>query len=290
MRKNEPASIEPGVLYICGTPIGNLEDITLRVLRILKEVDMIAAEDTRHTRKLLSYFDISKPLISCYQHNEVARIDQMLKILQEGKNIALVSDAGMPGISDPGSRIIEYMRSHAVTVEVIPGVTALTTAVVNSGFSADSFVFMGFWPRIRKEERLMMESLLKESKTSIIYESPHRLLSTVRYIAGNMPERNICICRELTKKFEEVAIGTAQNIMESWLGREIKGECVLIIQGCSSKEIKEEAIDDDDLLHQVYLLLNEGWDRKSAISEIAKKFSVQKRRVYALVCKEKEEE
>lgn len=216
-------------LYIVSTPIGNLEDITLRALRILKEVDLIACEDTRVTRKLLSHYQISKPLVSYFQHNQSFRIPYLIRELNEGKNIALVSDAGTPGISDPGFFLIREAIKQGIKIVPIPGASAVVTALVISGLPADDFIFIGFLPR--KKGKITKE-LLKFSelkKTIVFYESPYRIKKTLEIIAEILPNAEVVLTRELTKKFEEVLRGNPENLLKQIENRQLKGEIIVIL-------------------------------------------------------------
>jgi 16S rRNA (cytidine1402-2'-O)-methyltransferase len=218
-----------GKLYVCGTPIGNLEDITLRALRILKEVDLIAAEDTRRIKKLLNHYSITKPLISYYEYNKEKRKKFLLNFLKEGKNIALVSDSGMPGIQDPGEDLIKEAIENNISVEVIPGVSAVTTALVISGFSSKEFLFLGYFPRKNSKQKKILKDLKNKNRTIIFFESPKRLYKTLNIILELLGDCEVAICRELTKKFEEVKRGKISKILEELKEKEIKGEITLVI-------------------------------------------------------------
>jgi len=216
------------MLYIVATPIGNLEDITLRALRVLKEVDLIAAEDTRHTRKLLTHFGIGAPLISYHAHNQKTRGSELIRRLQEGQNIALVSDAGTPGFSDPGADLVALAWDAGVKVEAVPGPAAGVAALSMSGFKGD-VTFVGFLPQREGKRREFLGLLANESRAVIIYESPRRLLATLAEIAAVMGNRRVLVVRELTKKFEEAWRGPVKEVAANLAGREIKGECVLVL-------------------------------------------------------------
>lgn len=220
-----------GILYICGTPIGNLEDITLRALRILKEVDLIAAEDTRRTSKLLSYYNISKPITSYYEYNKIKKGEILLKYLKEGKSIALISDSGMPGIQDPGEDLIKESIKNNISVIVIPGVSSITTALVISGLSTKNFIFLGYFPRKKSKQTKLLEKLKEEDKIMVFFESPRRLYKTLNVIFELLGDRQIAIARELTKKFEEIKRGKIKEILEDLKNKEIKGEITLVISG-----------------------------------------------------------
>ncbi|MGD0338160.1 MAG: 16S rRNA (cytidine(1402)-2'-O)-methyltransferase [Bacteroidota bacterium] len=219
-----------GVLFIVATPIGNLGDITVRALEILKSVDLIAAEDTRTTKILLDHFEIKKPIISFYSYNEQRRVPDLIDKLEQGQSIALVSDAGTPGISDPAYSIVRAAIDADVPVVPIPGPTAFVAALVVSGLSADAFVFEGFLPA-KKGRQTMLKRLAKEERTVILYESPHKVLRTLADIQQYFGDRRIAVARELTKKFEEVLRGSVSSVLEHFSSRNIKGEFVIVIEG-----------------------------------------------------------
>ncbi len=227
-----------GILYIVATPIGNLEDITLRALRVLKEADLIAAEDTRHTRKLLTHYGISTPLISYHAHNQKTRGPELIRRLQEGQNIALVSDAGTPGFSDPGADLAALAWDAGLKVEAVPGPAAGVAALSMSGFKGD-VVFVGFLPVREGKRRELLGRLANEDRAVIIYESPRRLLATMEEIAAAMPNRRVLVVRELTKKFEEAWRGPVQEVAVQLAGREIKGECALVLSCPEGQETPE---------------------------------------------------
>lgn len=220
---------ERGILFIVSTPIGNLEDITLRALRMLKEVELIAAEDTRRTRKLLSHYQITTPITSYFEENELKKSPYILKVLKEGKDVALVSDAGTPTISDPGFRLVKLAIENSIEVTSIPGPSALISALALSGLTTDSFTFYGFLPRKSKERKVFLASLRKEGKTVILYESPRRILKTLNDINTILGNAKVVLVRELTKIHEEVIRGTASDIVKAFEGRTVKGEITLLI-------------------------------------------------------------
>lgn len=277
-----------GTLFLCATPIGNLEDITLRVLRVLSEVDLIAAEDTRHTRKLLNHFEIKKPLVSYFEHNEREKGEYLIRELLEGKNVALVSDAGMPGISDPGHLLVVAAREAGVPLVVLPGPTAAVTALVVSGFPTDRFIFEGFLPRDKKGRREKIASLLDEERTVIFYEAPHRLLSTLEVIGEILPERQIAVVRELTKKFEETVVGTAEELLAHYTKNPPKGEITLLVRGKDGKNGLETEETLDPLV-RVKEYIDAGMDKKEAVKRVAKEQGLPKREVYRLALQLKEE-
>lgn len=269
-----------GKLYICATPIGNLEDITLRVLRILREVDLIAAEDTRVTRKLLSRYDISTPMTSYHEHNEIVKGRELVELMKSGKVIALVSDAGMPGISDPGHRLIKACIEEEISIEPLPGPSSLITAVVISGLPTGSFVFQGFLPRKKGERLAVLNELLQMGRTVVLFESPRRLNSTLKEVAEIDPSRNTVIARELTKKFEEIIRGTVSEVLDLLTSTGIKGEIVLLFGPAEKRTV---AVTEDELRNSVVELLKRGVTKKQAILEVAKKFNTSRRTVYESV-------
>ncbi len=224
-------SLTTGKLLVTATPIGNLEDITLRALRVLKEADLIAAEDTRVTRKLLAKYEIKTPLVSLYEHNEKTRIPELVAKIRSGLNIAQVSDAGMPGISDPGFRLIKSCLDAGLPVEVIPGPTAFVNALVASGLPTDRFLFIGFLPPKSGGRRKLLEELKEERGTIVFYESPHRVKKTLVDVAEIMGDRPVALARELTKMFEETIRGTAAEILKQLGDKNVKGEIVLVVGG-----------------------------------------------------------
>lgn len=228
------SSATMGTLYVVATPIGNLEDITLRALCILGEVDLIAAEDTRHTRKLLTRHGISRPLVSYHEHNKQRQAPRLLALLQEGQSVALVTDAGTPGISDPGYHLLQTLISHDIPIVPIPGPAAVITALSVAGLPTDRFVFEGFLPPKGGKRRQRLEALRNEPRTIVVYESPYRLLRLLQDIVTHLgPDRRVVITRELTKRFEEIKRGTASALFEDLQGRTIRGECTVVIAGCS---------------------------------------------------------
>ena len=265
-----------GVLYLCPTPIGNLEDITLRVLKTLKEVDIIAAEDTRQTLKLLNHFDIKKPLTSYHEHNKKTKGAKLIEELKKGKSIALVTDAGTPAISDPGEDLVKLCIEEGIKVVPLPGPTAAITALVASGLDTSSFVFEGFLPTKNKEREERLNRISKEERTIILYEAPHRLKETLRELKSYVAERKIVIARELTKIHEEFIRGTIDEVLTK-LGDEIKGEIVLIIEGAQKQQVEEKP----EILIQKYL--EEGMDKKEAIKRVAKELGIPKSQVYKLI-------
>ena len=224
-------SVEPGRLYVIATPIGNLGDITVRARDTLAGVDVIACEDTRHSGMLLKHYEISRPLISLHQHNEAGRSARLVEEMLEGKSVACITDAGMPGVSDPGMRLVAACRRAGVPVEVLPGPSAVVTALVGSGFPADAFYFGGFLPVKSGQRRRALEAAAAAPETSVFFESPHRLQSTLELLAEVAPARLVCVARELTKKFEEYRRGPAAEVAAHYRDHPAKGEIVLVIAG-----------------------------------------------------------
>lgn len=276
------------MLYICGTPIGNLEDMTYRVVRVLSEVDLIAAEDTRQSVKLLNHFDIKTPLTSYYEHNKDVKGPQLIKLLQEGKDIALVTDAGMPGISDPGEDLIKLCYENDVPVTVVPGPTAVVTALVLSGLNSRSYIFEGFLPRNKKQRAEVLERLVDESRTTVFYEAPHHLVDTLDSIYKTVGDRNIAVARELTKKHETVNRGAVGEVLEYFKENEPKGEFVLVLEGKDKEKIKEDKIasfEEMTIEEHFNMYIEQGMSEKDAMKQVAKDRGIGKRDVYAYIKK-----
>ncbi|MEG0250360.1 MAG: 16S rRNA (cytidine(1402)-2'-O)-methyltransferase [Peptostreptococcus sp.] len=269
-----------GKLYVCPTPIGNLEDITYRTLRIFNEVDMIAAEDTRHTIKLLNHFEISKPLTSYHEHNKNSKGYVLIEALKEGKNIALVSDAGMPGISDPGEDIVRECIENSIDVEILPGASAFVIALVGSGIDTRRFTFEGFLDREKKKKKKRIEEIKNEKNTLIIYESPHRLKETLKLLREGFGDRKISLCRELTKKHEEYIRTTIEGAITYYEQNDPRGEYILIIEG--NKNVEESLDETDKLDDREYVkhLMDNGMSKKDAIKTVAKKRGLKRDVVY----------
>ncbi|MBC6004731.1 MAG: 16S rRNA (cytidine(1402)-2'-O)-methyltransferase [Paeniclostridium sordellii] len=272
-----------GKLYVCGTPIGNLEDITYRTLRVLNEVDLIAAEDTRHSIKLLNHFEISKPLTSYHEHNKDNKGEYLINKLLSGENIALISDAGMPGISDPGEEIIKQAIENDIEVVVLPGATASITALIGSGLETGKFAFEGFLDRDKKRRREQLEELKHEKRTIIFYESPHRLKDTLKDMVKILGNRNIAINRELTKKYQEVIRNDIQGCIDIFNEREVKGEFVLIVEGFKGEIEKTCEYDNLNDREYVIKLMEEGTTKKDAIKVVCKERKLKKDIVYKQV-------
>jgi len=274
---------DTGILYICGTPIGNLEDITLRALKILKEVNLIAAEDTRHTKKLLNHYQINTKVTSYYEYNKFKKAPYLVEILKNGQDIALVSDAGMPGISDPGYVLIDLALKNNIKIIPVPGVSALITALVVSGLPTGKFVFEGFLPRKIKERKRYYKSIENEERTIIFYETPHRLKRALRDMLDVWGERKIVIARELTKMYEEIIRGNLSQVITEINTKEIKGEITLVVQGGIRK--KENGTIDflkDECIMQEYLkkLKNQGYSNKDIIKIAQEKLNIPKNLIY----------
>lgn len=268
-----------GNLYIIATPIGNLEDITLRAIRILKEVDLIAAEDTRHTLKLLNHLEISKPLISYHRHNEEIRTEELIKELKTGKNIGLVSDAGTPGICDPGEEIIKKCIEESIKVVPIPGACAMINALITSGISTKEFIFLGFLPLNKKSRKEKLEEIKNANKTIILYEAPHKLKSTLNDLNLILEDRSVVLARELTKIHEEYIRGTVKELMEKT--DNLKGEMILIIEK-NNKDNEEELNSLNNLTLEEHYNFYEknGLNKKEIIKKIAKDRNVSKNEIY----------
>lgn len=272
-----------GKLYLCATPIGNLEDITLRVLRTLKEVDLIAAEDTRHSIKLLNHYEIKTPMTSYHEFNKISKAKNLVNQLLEGKNIALITDAGTPGISDPGEELVKQCYEAGVEVTALPGASAVLTALTLSGLATKRFCFEAFLPTDKKLRRAIIEQLKEETRTIIIYESPHHLLKTLEELYAVLGNRQVSLCKELTKKFENVFREELEKIIEKYSKEEIKGEYVIIIEGKSFETIEDEKIKEWEKLSIIehiehYVSINV--DKKEAMKLVAKDRGISKREVY----------
>lgn len=272
-------SLEEGMLYLCATPIGNLEDITLRVLRVLQEADVIYCEDTRNTLKLLRHFEIAKPLQSYHDHSPEARAQKIADDVRAGRQVALVSDAGMPVISDPGFDLVNLFRRENLPYTVLPGASASLTALVLSGIAADRFLFEGFLPRKKKDLEARLALLDKERATAIIYESPHRLSATLDVFAKRWPERECAAVREITKRFEETVRGTTVSVRNHFNANVPRGEFVLILGGAVETETSAE----DSLAQGLALakqLIQEGASTNQAAKEAAQATGLSKRTIY----------
>lgn len=277
-----------GTLYLCATPIGNLEDITYRVLRTLKEVDLIAAEDTRNSMKLLNHFDIQTPMTSYHEFNKIDKAYQLVGKLKEGKNIALITDAGTPGISDPGEDIVRICYEEGIEVTSLPGAAACITALTMSGRPTRRFSFEAFLPKDKKERAAVLEELKNETRTIIIYEAPHHLLKTIKELMDALGDRELTVCRELTKKYEEKMQTTFSSLLAYYEDKEPRGEYVLVICGKSREEIiKEQQSSWEQLSIEEHMAHYEeqGIDHKEAMKLVAKDRGVSKRDIYQYLVK-----
>lgn len=273
-----------GTLYLCATPIGNLEDMTFRVIRILKEVDLIAAEDTRNSIKLLNHFEIRTPMTSYHEYNKIEKGRKLVEKLQEGKDVALITDAGTPGISDPGEELVRMCKEAGIAVTSLPGACACITALTLSGMSTRRFAFEAFLPQDKKERRRILDEVCTETRTMIFYEAPHRLVKTLRELENTLgSHRRITVCRELTKKYETVYSDSLGGAVRYYEEVQPKGECVLVLEGKSQEEVEEEQkkgwmpLSVEEHL-QIYL--NQGMDKKEAMKRTAKDRGVSKRNIY----------
>lgn len=272
-----------GKLYLCATPIGNLEDITYRVVRTLNEVDLIGAEDTRNSIKLLNHFDIKTPMTSYHEFNKYDKAKQLVEMMKEGKNIAIITDAGTPGISDPGEEVVRQCFEAGIQVTSLPGPAACITALTMSGQKTRRFCFEAFLPKDKKEKVVVLEELKNETRTIIIYEAPHRLARTLKELRETLGNRQLTLCRELTKKYEEADKTTIDQAIEKYNEKEPRGEYVLVIEGKSQEEIQEENKQKWELMtieeHMEYYI-SQGNDKKSAMKLVAKDRGVSKRDIY----------
>ena len=272
-----------GSLYLCATPIGNLEDITFRVLRVLKEVDLIAAEDTRNSIRLLNHFEIHTPMTSYHEYNKFDKGRELVEQLRAGKNIALITDAGMPGISDPGEELVKMCAEAGITVTVLPGACACVTALTLSGLGTRRFAFEAFLPSDKKERQSVLEELKSETRTMIIYEAPHRLRKTLGELRDTLGNRRISVCRELTKKHETIFRTDLEAAIRHYEAEAPRGEYVLVIEGRSREEMekeKQEAWEQMTIAEHVALYEQQGVLRKEAMRLAAKDRGVSKRDIY----------
>lgn len=273
----------PGTLYLCATPIGNLEDITCRVLRTLKEVDLIAAEDTRNSIKLLNHFEIDTPMTSYHEYNKFDKGRVLVDKLLEGQNIALITDAGTPAISDPGEELVKMAHAAGITVTSLPGACACITALTLSGLPTRRFAFEAFLPADKKERKQILDSLVNETRTLIIYEAPHHLLKTLKDLLDTLGNRRVTVCRELTKKHETVFLTTLAEAVDHYTANDPKGECVMVIEGKTFSELAQNSIDEWNRLpleEHMQLYLDRGMDKKDAMKAVAKDRGVSKQEIY----------
>ena len=272
-----------GKLYLCATPIGNLEDITYRVLRTLKEVDLIAAEDTRNSIKLLNHFDIHTPMTSYHEYNKIEKAQVLIRKMQEGTNIALITDAGTPGISDPGEDLVRMCYESGIEVTSLPGPAACITALTLSGLPTRRFAFEAFLPSDKKERQAVLTELVDETRTIILYEAPHRLVKTLQELLEVLGNRKMTLCRELTKKHETAFASTIEDILKFYETQEAKGECVLVVEGKSREElVQEERARWEEMTIEAHMevYLSQGMDKKEAMKAVAKDRGVSKRDIY----------
>ncbi|MCI6042180.1 16S rRNA (cytidine(1402)-2'-O)-methyltransferase [bacterium] len=272
-----------GKLFLCATPIGNLEDITFRVLRTLKEVDLIAAEDTRNSIKLLNHFEIKTPMTSYHEYNKIEKGHYLVGLMQQGQQIALITDAGTPGISDPGEELVVMCHEAGIPVTSIPGPAACITALTMSGLSTRRFAFEAFLPTDKKEKQAVLEELIEETRTTILYEAPHRLVRTLEELYETLGERRVTICRELTKKHETVFLTTLSQALSYYQENDPKGECVIVMEGRSRREMEEEKQREWESMtldEHMKIYEDQGMNRKDAMKAVAKDRGVSKREIY----------
>ena len=272
-----------GKLYLCATPIGNLEDITLRVLRTLKEVDLIAAEDTRNSIKLLNHFDIKTPMTSYHEYNKIDKAYTLIEKMQSGMNVALITDAGTPGISDPGEELAAMCYEAGIEVTSLPGPAACITALTLSGLPTRRFAFEAFLPSDKKERKAVLEELKNETRTIILYEAPHHLVGTLEELKEVLGDRQVTLCRELTKKHETAFHNTLQGLLDYYREQKPLGECVLVIRGKSREELQQESQaswEEISIEEHMAIYENQGMPRKEAMKQVAKDRGVTKRDIY----------
>lgn len=280
-----------GKLFLCATPIGNLEDITFRVIRTLKEVDLIAAEDTRHSIKLLNHFEINTPMTSYHEFNKIDKGRYLIEQLKAGLNIALITDAGTPGISDPGEELVKMAYEAGIEVTSLPGPAACITALTLSGLSTRRFVFEAFLPSDKKEKQIILKELQNETRTILIYEAPHRLVKTLKELEEVLGERRITLVRELTKKYETAFRTTFSEAITYYSQQEPKGECVIAIEGKSYEVIEQEGREQWmalSVLEHMEVYLEKGMDKKEAMKAVSADRGVSKRDIYRMLLETKE--
>lgn len=278
-----------GKLYLCATPIGNLEDITMRVLRTLQEVDLIAAEDTRNSMKLLNHFEIKTPMTSYHEYNRIEKAHVLIAKMQEGTNIALITDAGTPGISDPGEDLVRLCYEAGIEVTSLPGACACVTALTLSGLGTRRFCFEAFLPMEKKERQEILNELKEETRTIIVYEAPHRLVRTLGELLEALGNRRLTICRELTKKHETAFQTTLEEALEYYQEQEPRGECVLVLEGKSREQVRleqQQSWESISIEEHMGQYLAKGMDRKEAMKQVAKDRGVSKRDIYQALLKE----
>ena len=280
-----------GILYLVATPIGNLEDMTFRAVRVLKEVDLIAAEDTRNSIKLLNHFEIQTPMTSYHEFNKYEKGKKLVEKLLDGMNIAVITDAGTPGISDPGEELVKMCYEAGVRVSSVPGPAACVTALTMSGLGTRRFAFEAFLPPDKKEREAVLTELETETRTIVMYEAPHRLVKTLKLLAERLGERRITVCRELTKKHETAFLMSIAEVLAYYEANDPKGECVLVIEGRSREEMRQEEQarwEEMSIEEHMEHYLAQGMNRKDAMKQTAKDRGMQKREVYNYLEKIKE--
>lgn len=279
-----------GILYLCATPIGNLEDMTFRAVRVLKEVDLIAAEDTRNSIKLLNHFDIHTPMTSYHEYNKYEKGKKLVLRMLGGEDVALITDAGMPGISDPGEELVKMCCEAGITVTCVPGPAACVTALVVSGMPTRRFAFEAFLPSDKKERQSVLNNLKDEERTIILYEAPHRLVRTLKLLLEHLGDREVSVCRELTKRHETVFRASLSKAVSYYEMNAPKGECVLVIQGVDREDVLEkerEKWENLSIEEHVAQYIAQGLDKKEAMKQTAKDRGVQKREIYNYLEKDK---
>lgn len=272
-----------GKLFLCATPIGNLEDITFRVLRTLKEVDVIAAEDTRNSIKLLNHFEIKTPMTSYHEYNKIEKGRYLVELMRQGQQVALITDAGTPGISDPGEELVAMCHEEGIPVTSLPGPAACITALTISGLSTRRFAFEAFLPSDKKEKAAVLEELKDETRTTILYEAPHRLVRTLEELYQALGERRVTVCRELTKKHETAFLTTLSGALAYYQENDPKGECVIVMEGRSRKDMEEEKQQQWETMpleEHMKIYENQGMSRKEAMKAVAKDRGVSRRDIY----------
>ena len=277
-----------GVLYLIATPIGNLEDITFRAVRLLKEADLICAEDTRTSAKLLTHYDIHTPTTSYHEHNKLGKLPVLLEKLKTGQTLAVITDAGTPGISDPGEELVASCVEEGIPVYAVPGAVAAVCAVTTSGLSSRRFAFEAFLPKKKKKRQQVLEELKNETRTMIIYEAPHHLLATLRELHGTLGDRRVVLCRELTKRYEEKEMMLLSEAVRQCEANEPRGEYVVVIEGKTFSEVENEKYDkwkDISIAEHFQRYMDEGMDRKEAMKRVAADRGIRKRDVYDAVCR-----
>lgn len=272
-----------GKLFLCATPIGNLEDITLRVLKTLKEVDLIAAEDTRNSIHLLNHFDIKTPMTSYHEYNKIEKAHELTEKIRSGMNVALITDAGTPGISDPGEELVRICAEQGIEVTSLPGPAACITALTISGLQTRRFCFEAFLPKEKKERQRILEELVKETRTIIIYEAPHHLIKTLEELLKSLGDRKTAVCRELTKRFETAFRTTLSQALDYYRQEGVRGECVIVIEGrdpLELEQLKQQSWESVPLKEHMERYTSQGLDRKEAMKRVAKDRGVGKREIY----------